>query len=176
MGSSNPASEHTTSMSREGLKVPDHDAAVELYYSNRSLHNKLREAGRRTRIIDPDGDENGRLYESSNALPDLTSRMHEAKSSPEVSREQMLRIRRSNVQLGDGRIQTLTTTQTDSMDEVVEATKKMEPGFNARTKQDPRYSSITLGNPDTENLWTTSNRMLDWYAPETYTRQATPNF
>ena len=24
--------------------------------------------------------------------------------------------------------------------------------------------------------WTTSNRMLDWYAPETYTRQATPNF
>ena len=49
-------------------------------------------------------------------------------------------------------VQTLTTTQNDSMDEVVEATKKMEPGFNARTKQDPRYSSIKLGNPETENL------------------------
>lgn len=37
------------------------------------------------------------------------------------------------------------------MDEVVEATSKMEPGFNARTKQDPRYSSIKLGNPDMES-------------------------
>ena len=43
MGSSNPGSEHTTSMSREGLKIPDHDAAVELYISNRALHNKLRD-------------------------------------------------------------------------------------------------------------------------------------
>lgn len=159
IGSSNPGSLHTTSMSREGLKTPDHDAAVELYNSNRSLHNKLREgdtlcatadfvnvrpgegdarpkgnltleaktfrtellcmtlrmhsfvafspsspAGRTTRIIDPDGDEDGRRYESSNTLPDLTSRMHEAKSSPEANRGQMLRIRRSNLQLGDGRI------------------------------------------------------------------------
>lgn len=44
--------------------------------------------------------------------------------------------------------QTLTTTQHDSMDEIVEATKHMEPGFNARIKQDPRYSSIRLGDSD----------------------------
>lgn len=52
-------------------------------------------------------------------------------------------------------VQTLTTTQHDSMDEVVEATSKMKPGFNARARQDPRYSSIELGNPDVENkvLW-----------------------
>ena len=37
-------------------------------------------------------------------MPDHTGRLHEAKSSPEASRELMLRIRRSNVQLGDGRI------------------------------------------------------------------------
>ena len=43
-------------------------------------------------------------------------------------------------------MQTLTTTQHDSMDGVVEATSKMEPGFNARAKQDPRYSSIILGD------------------------------
>lgn len=64
-------------------------------------------AGRTTRIIDPDGDEDGRRYESSNTLPDLTSRMHEAKSSPGANREQMLRIRRSNIQLGDGRIKVM---------------------------------------------------------------------
>lgn len=52
-------------------------------------------------------------------------------------------IANSNVLLD---FQTLTTTQHDSMDEVVEATSKMEPGFNARTKQDPRYSSIVLGD------------------------------
>ncbi|CAM9471471.1 unnamed protein product [Pylaiella littoralis] len=174
MGSSNPGSQYTTSMSREGLKTPDHNASVELFNSNRSLHDKLREAGRTTRIIDPDGDKGAR-YERSNIMPDLTSRMHEAKSSPEANRQLMLRIRRSNVQLGDGRIKTLTTTQHDSMDEVVEATSKMEPGFNARTKQDPRYSSIKLGNPDMESQWSTSNKMPNWYAPETYTRQATPN-
>lgn len=60
-------------------------------------------AGRTTRIIDPDGDKGAR-YESSNIMPDLTSRMHEAKSSPEANRQLMLRIRRSNVRLGDGRI------------------------------------------------------------------------
>lgn len=32
------------------------------------------------------------------------------------------------------------------MDEVVEATRKMEPGFNARTIQDPRHSNIKLGD------------------------------
>lgn len=37
-------------------------------------------------------------------MPDLTGRMHEAKSSPEANRDLMLRIRRSNIQLGDGRI------------------------------------------------------------------------
>lgn len=210
-------------------------------------------AGRTTRIIDPDGDEDGRRYESSNTLPDLRSRMHEAKSSPEANREQMLRIRRSNIQLGDGRIkvltiycasgvflkdgvcfvysgcprmtgstfqvpvprqswsfevksglqvacflhavqtssgrdgwefhcvylaplsssssssfgcatyslsgvQTLTTTQNDSMDEVVEATRNMQPGFNARVKQDPRYSSIKLGYSETENLVSAPDR------------------
>ncbi|CAM9766798.1 unnamed protein product [Ectocarpus sp. 6 AP-2014] len=174
MGSSHPGSQFTTSMSREGLKVPDYDASVELFKSNRSLHNRLREAGRTTRIIDPDGE--GGRYESSNIMPDLRSRMREANSSPEANRELMLRIRRSNVQLGDGRIKTLTTSQHDSMDEIVEATSKMEPGFNARTKQDPRFSSIELGDPAAENLWTTSNRMPNWYAPETYARQTTPNF
>ena len=34
------------------------------------------------------------------------------------------------------------------MDEVVDATSRMEPGFNARIKQDPRHSSIVLGDGD----------------------------
>ncbi|CAN0426323.1 unnamed protein product, partial [Laminaria digitata] len=146
MGSSETGSQHKTSMAREGLKVPDHGASVEIFNSNRSMHDKLREAGRTTRIIDPDGDDERSHYESSNNMPDLTGRLHEAKSSPEANRELMLRIRRSNIRLGDNRIKTLTTTQHDSMDEVVEATSRMEPGFNARTKQDPRYSSIVLGD------------------------------
>lgn len=37
-------------------------------------------------------------------MPDLTNRLHEAKSTPEENRELMLRIRRSNIQLGDSRI------------------------------------------------------------------------
>ncbi len=64
-------------------------------------------AGRTTRIIDPDGDTEVARYKSSNIMPDHTGRMHEAKSSPEASRELMLRIRRSNVQLGDGRIKVM---------------------------------------------------------------------
>ena len=63
-------------------------------------------AGRTTRIIDPDGDEWSH-YESSNNMPDLTDRLHEAKSSPEENRELMLRIRRSNIRLGDSRIKVL---------------------------------------------------------------------
>ena len=63
----------------------------------------MRSAGRTTRIIDPDGDERPH-YESSNNMPDLTNRLHEAKSSPEENRELMLRIRQSNIQLGDSRI------------------------------------------------------------------------
>lgn len=63
----------------------------------------MHSAGRATRIIDPDGDE-GSHYESSNNMPDLTNRLHEAKSSPEANRELMQRIRRSNIRLGDSRI------------------------------------------------------------------------
>lgn len=63
-------------------------------------------AGRTTRIIDPGGEDRDR-YESSNSMPDLRSRMHEAKYSPEGNRQLMLRIRRSNIQLGDGRIKVI---------------------------------------------------------------------
>lgn len=68
-------------------------------------------AGRTTRIIEPDGDKGAR-YESSNTMPDLTSRLREAKSAPEANRGLMLRSRRSNVVLGDGRIKVITTTIT----------------------------------------------------------------
>eukprot|EP00904_Undaria_pinnatifida_P001373 jgi/Undpi1/11236/HiC_scaffold_30.g13534.m1 len=172
MGSSETGSHHKTSMAREGMKIPDPGTSVEIFNSNRSMHDKLREAGRNTRIIDPDGDDRPH-YESSNNMPDLTDRLHEAKSSPEANRELMVRIRQSNIKLGDSRIKTLTTTQHDSMDGVVEATSKMEPGFNARAKQDPRYSSIILGDGG-GGQWTTSGTMPNWYAPETYTREATP--
>lgn len=63
-------------------------------------------AGRNTRIIDPDGDDRPH-YESSNNMPDLTDRLHEAKSSPEANRELMVRIRQSNIKLGDSRIKVI---------------------------------------------------------------------